>query len=86
MLDRKERISGWRAKDASIVVPIGSGASAAPPMIPLFSLPGLPSGGPDAAQPSNGSPSSSKEVEPSPVDTSMSSTTTPLSWKRSSLA
>ena len=79
-------ISPCRSNEASTVSPSGGGASAAVPTIQSFSLGAVPGGAPGTVQPSSVFPSSSKDVVPSPVETSMSSTKTPGNWKRSSLA
>ena len=52
----------------------------------VFSFGPLPSGGSAVTQPSNWSPSSSNDVDPSPVDTTRLSSATPRSWKNASLA
>ena len=83
---RKSMISGWRANAAAATSPGDGGRSACVATIQSLSLPGLPAGGPETVQPSSGSPSSSNEVLPSPVDTTMSSRATPGAWTVSSLA
>jgi len=45
----------------------------------------LPGGAPGTVQPSSGSPSSSKEVEPAAPLTTTSSTAMPLNWKTASV-
>ena len=62
------------------------GPIAAVPTVQSLALPGDPAGGPATLQPFIGSAPGSKEVLPSPVDTTMSSTKTPGSWTTSSLA
>ena len=79
-------ISPWRANEAATSAPSGGGASAAVPTIQSFGLGALPAGAPGTVQPSNVLPSSSKEVEPGPAETTTSSTNAPASWMKSSLA
>ena len=60
--------------------------SATVPTNQSFGLGWLPAGAPGTVQPSKTSPSSSKEVVPSPVELTMSSTNSPFRWTTSSLA
>ncbi len=78
--------SGWRSREPCALTPSGIGLSSVVATIQSLTLAMLPRGAPVTAQPSRGSPSASKEVLPSPVETSMSSTATPGSWYTSSLA
>ncbi len=79
-------ISGSLAKDPCTIAPVDGGRSAVVATDQLPSLGGLSAGGPLTAHPSYTSPSSSKEVLPAPLDTAMSSTTTPFACTESSLA
>ena len=67
-------ISAWRAKEPSAISPGDGGRSAVVPTIQSFGLSSLPAGAPRTLQPSIVSPSASKEVVPSPVETMTSST------------
>ena len=79
-------ISGWRSIDCRATAPSGVGASARVATTQSLGLGALPGGAPGTVQPSSSLPSSSNDVDPSPVETTTSSTTTPLNWYRSSLA
>ena len=79
-------ISGWRSKSAAAAWPRVKGPASGVPAIQSFAFGALPGGGPGTVQPSNVSPSASNDVEPAPVETTMSSTMTPPNWNTSSPA
>ena len=72
-----------RERPGGDVADVVGGSSATVPTIQSFSLAALPGGAPGTVQPSS---PDSKDVEPSPVETTMSSTKTPWRWTMSSLA
>jgi hypothetical protein len=74
-------ISGSRASDPAARSPVLGGKSSTVPTIQVFGLAGLPGGGPPGTQPSSGSPSSSNDVVPWPVETTTSSTKAPAKVK-----
>ena len=86
MSARKARISGWRSNDSWTESPIGGGGGISVAGIHVFGFGWLPSGASGVVQPSRVSPSSSNDVEPAPVDTTMSSMPTPVPWTQQSLA